>query len=143
MGRDETAVAKQQTIATKLPDEALPVLADRGVIEVVMGNLIDNAIKFTPQGGRIDIEVARYGHEARVCVRDNGVGISGDQFDRIFKRFYQVEDPLRRQHEGMGLGLSIAKDLIELHQGRIWVESQEGEGSAFYVALNLNGQDNE
>ncbi len=141
--RDETAVAKQQSITIDLSDEALPVMADQNVIEVVIGNLIDNAIKFTPQGGHINISVARYGHEARVCVRDNGIGIPNDQLDRIFKRFYQVEDPLRRHHEGMGLGLSIAKDLVELHQGRIWVESQENEGAAFLVALNLDGQGSE
>ena len=138
--RDETAMAKQQTITVALPDAALPVMADRDVIEVVLGNLIDNAIKFTPQGGAITISVEQRGQEVWVLVSDNGVGIAEQQLDRIFKRFYQTESPLHRHHEGMGLGLAIAKELVELHQGRIWVESEEGEGSTFFVALHLNGQ---
>jgi signal transduction histidine kinase len=137
--RDETAVAKQQTITVSLPAESAPILADRGVVEVVLNNLIDNAIKFTPQGGRIGITVERHRQEVWVCVSDNGIGISEEQLDRIFGRFYQIESPNRRQHEGIGLGLAIAKELIELHQGRIWVQSQEGEGSTFFIALPLVG----
>ncbi len=138
--RDETAVAKQQTIVVNLPDEPVHILADRGVIEVAVNNLIDNAIKFSPQGSRIEVTVGRHGEEARLCVCDEGVGIPGDQIDRIFKRFYQVEDPLNRYHEGMGLGLAIVKELVELHDGRIWVESEVGKGSSFFIALNLDGQ---
>ena len=138
--RDETAVAKQQTITISLPDTGLPTLADRDVIKVVINNLLDNAIKFTPRNGQIDIKLSQHGQEAWLCVRDNGIGVPSEQLDRIFRRFYQVENPLRRQHEGLGLGLAIVKELVELHQGRIWVESEEGKGSAFYVALYLDGQ---
>ncbi|MCP4423943.1 MAG: GAF domain-containing protein [Chloroflexi bacterium] len=141
--RSETAVAKQQTISIDLPDTELPIFADSGVIKVIISNLVDNAIKFTPQGGRIEVSVSQRNQEAWVCVKDNGIGIPDDQIERIFGRFYQVEDPLSRQYEGMGLGLAIVKELVELHDGRIWVESSEAEGSAFYVALNLDGQSDE
>ena len=134
---DETAVAKQQTITVNLPDTEFPIMADSSVIEVVLNNLFDNAIKFTPQAGHIEIGVEARGEEVWVAVSDNGVGIPADQYERIFKRFYQVEDPLDRRHEGMGLGLAIVKELIELHQGRVWVESEEGAGSTFFVALPL------
>jgi signal transduction histidine kinase len=135
--RDETAVAKQQTVTINLPDAAIPIMADSSVIEVVLNNLFDNAIKFTPLEGHIEITVGARGEEVWVIVSDNGVGISSDQYERIFKRFYQVEDPLDRHHEGMGLGLAIVKELVELHQGRVWVESEEGEGSTFFVALPM------
>lgn len=135
--RDETAVAKQQTVTINLPDTEISIMADSSVIEVVLNNLFDNAIKFTPQAGHIEITAEARGEEVWVMVADNGVGVPPDQYERIFKRFYQVEDPLDRHHEGMGLGLAIVKELVELHQGRVWVESEAGEGSTFFVALPL------
>jgi signal transduction histidine kinase len=135
--RDETAVAKKQAIVVNLPDTEIPIMADNSVIEVVLNNLYDNAVKFTPQEGHIEISVEDKGDEVWVIVSDNGVGIPPDQYERIFKRFYQVEDPLDRRHEGMGLGLAIVKELVELHQGRVWVESQAGAGSTFFVALPI------
>jgi signal transduction histidine kinase len=107
------------------------------MMEVVLGNLLDNAVKFAPQGGTIGIAVERQGTEVWFHIHDNGIGIPENQLERIFKRFYQVESPLRRSHEGMGLGLSIAKELVELNGGRIWAESVEGIGSEFFVALPL------
>ncbi|MCB9422638.1 MAG: GAF domain-containing sensor histidine kinase [Ardenticatenaceae bacterium] len=133
--RDDTAVAKQQTVTINLPETELPIMADSSVIEVVLNNLFDNAVKFTPQEGHIEITVEARDEEVWVIVSDTGVGIPPDQYERIFKRFYQVEDPLDRHHEGMGLGLAIVKELVELHQGRVWVESEEGKGSTFFVAL--------
>ncbi len=132
---DETAVAKQQTVTTNLPDTPILIMADPSVIEVVLNNLFDNAIKFTPQAGHIEINIENRDEEVWVMVSDDGMGIPADQIERIFKRFYQVEDPLERNHEGMGLGLAIVKELVELHQGRVWVESGEGQGSTFFVAL--------
>jgi signal transduction histidine kinase len=134
---DETAEAKQQTLNLHLPAKTLPVSVDQHMIEVVVDNLLSNAVKFTPDGGQIDISLERRGQEAWLCVRDNGGGIPGDKLERVFNRFYQVESSLRRRHEGMGLGLSIAKELVKLHQGRIWAESQDEKGSSFYVALPL------
>lgn len=134
--RDETAAAKQQHIHVNLPDEALPVLVDKSMMEVILSNLLNNAVKFTPQGGRIDLSVERHGDEAWLSISDNGIGIPEDKIDWIFKRFYQVESPLRRHYEGMGLGLAIVKELIELHHGRIWAENRP-KGSKFTFALSL------
>ncbi len=135
--KDETAVARQQTMMTHLPTKPIPVSIDPGVMEIVFNNLLDNAIKFSPEGGRVDITVERRGDEAWFHVRDSGTGIPADKLERIFKRFYQVEHHLRRQYEGLGLGLAIAKELAELHNGRIWAESVAGQGSQFFVALPL------
>lgn len=134
---DGAAVAKQQIINVHLPDDELPVWVDESMMQVVLSNLINNAIKFSPKGGQIDIQVDKQGEEAWLSVRDKGIGVPADKLDRIFKRFYQVEGSLSRQYEGMGLGLAIAKELVELHQGRIWAESEAGQGSTFYVALPL------
>jgi ATP-dependent protease ClpP protease subunit len=104
------------------------------MMELVLGNLINNAVKFTPQHGRIAVSL-RKGNEAWFRIRDNGVGIPPDQLERIFRRFYQVESPLRRRHEGLGLGLSIAQELLRLQNGRIWARSSGSDGSEFIVAL--------
>ena len=135
--RDETAVAKEQTVHVTLPEHELLVLIDQDMMEVIIGNLLNNAVKFTPKGGQIVVKVERQGREAWFRIKDSGIGVPEDQLERIFKRFYQVESPLRRQHEGMGLGLSIAKELVELHGGRIWAESSNREGSEFIIALRL------
>lgn len=136
--QDETAAAKEQTVHVTLHDGSLPVLIDQDMMEVIIGNLLNNAVKFTPKGGQIEVKIQRQGREAWFRIKDSGMGIPEDQLERIFKRFYQVESPLRRQHEGMGLGLSIAKELVELHGGRIWAESSNEHGSEFIIALRLD-----
>jgi signal transduction histidine kinase len=135
---DETAVAKSQTVHVTLPDAPLHVITDKDMMEVIIDNLLNNAVKFTPQAGEIKIAVEQQGREVWVRIKDSGVGVPEDQLERIFKRFYQVESPLRRQHEGMGLGLSIAKELVELNNGRIWAESSNQQGSEFIIALRLD-----
>ena len=135
--RDETAIAKQQKITVRLPSTKIPVFVDKGMIEVVINNLLSNAIKFTPQGGNIEITMGRQADEVWIVVSDDGIGIPSDKLERIFTRFYQVEDHMRRHYEGMGLGLAIAKELVELHHGRIWVENKKPKGSRFFVALPL------
>jgi signal transduction histidine kinase len=133
----ETAGSRQHTVTSHLPADPLTIHADRDVIQTALNNLVSNAVKFTPPGGQIEIRLQRQGHEAWFSVRDSGVGIPSDRLSWIFKRFYQIESPLRRKHEGLGLGLAIAKELVELHNGRIWAESQPGQGSSFTVALPL------
>jgi signal transduction histidine kinase len=136
--RDDMAEAKQQRISIKVPSTTLPVFVDRGMIEVVINNLLSNAIKFTPQGGHIEVTLESQPDEVWLCVSDDGIGIPDDKLERIFTRFYQVEDHMRRHFEGMGLGLAIAKELVELHDGRIWAENKQPKGSHFYVALPLS-----
>jgi signal transduction histidine kinase len=131
--------AKGQTISFQLPSEPLNVNADRTQMTIVLNNLLTNAIKFTPDGGRISVQAEPRGNDVRVSVIDSGIGVPAADLERIFERFYQVEPHLTRRHGGMGLGLSIAKELVELHNGRIWAESVEGKGSRFSFTLPAEG----
>ena len=132
------AEARKQTIGIKLASQLPIVKADRQKLHLVLANLLSNAIKFTPEGGGIQVAVEAKGNEVWVSVRDTGIGIPPREQERIFDRFYQVEPSLTRRFEGIGLGLSIAKGMVELHGGRIWVESVEGMGSSFTFPLPLS-----
>ncbi len=129
----ELVTGKQQILTTKFspPDAPLNIDADRQKIYLVLANLLSNAVKFTPEKGRIHIDVELKGHKYWVSVIDTGIGIPKADYERIFDQFYQVEPSLIRKYQGMGLGLSIAKGMIEVHQGRIWVESVVNKGSKF------------
>ena len=133
----ETAVAKQQTINVELPTTPILVQADKSVLEVALNNLMNNAIRFTPNEGDITIRLKQQGTEAWLRISDTGIGIATDKLERIFNRFYQLEPAMVRQHGGLGIGLSIAKDLVEMQNGRIWAESIENQGSTFTIALPL------
>jgi signal transduction histidine kinase/CheY-like chemotaxis protein len=124
-------------IALDVPDDLPLVQNDRTKIHYALANLFDNAIRFTPREGTVGIEVRAQPEELWVVVWDTGIGIPESEFGRVFQTFYQVEESLTRQHEGMGLGLSIAKGMIELCGGRIWVESTVGEGSRFTFTIPL------
>jgi len=129
------ATSKGQSITEQISDETLSIHADGPKIEVVLQNLITNAIEFTPEGGEITVEAQATDDGVRVAVRDTGIGIPEEEWEWIFKPFYQLESSLIREHEGIGLGLPLAKNLVELHGGRIWVESTPGEGSSFYFTI--------
>ncbi len=133
--RNEIFLTKEQTVKTIIPDDPMSVLVDRNMLQVIFNNLLDNASKFTPEKGEITITLERHGDEVWTIIKDTGIGIPEDQLKRIFNRFYQLEPHLRRQYEGMGLGLAIAKELVELNRGRIWADSVMGEGSQFYIAF--------
>jgi signal transduction histidine kinase len=110
------------------------VEGDERRIRQVIFNLLSNAVKFTPEGGRVDVSTAVDNGEVRVAVRDTGPGIAPDDQERIFEEFQQT-DVGAEQREGTGLGLALSKRLIELHGGRIWVESEVGKGSTFVFTL--------
>lgn len=118
-----------------LIEQSLPVEGDRLRIEQVFYNLIANAIKFTPAGGRVWVTGELGGQVAEIVVRDTGIGIPAAEQERIFERFYQVDASQTRKYGGAGLGLAICKHIIERHGGRIWAESDEGGGSAFHFTL--------
>jgi two-component system phosphate regulon sensor histidine kinase PhoR len=124
-------------LATDLPEEGVNIIADREKIRVVLDNLISNAVKFTPAGGQVHISLVHQDDGIEIAVADTGVGIPREEMDRIFDRFYQVEDHMTRRHGGMGLGLSIVKGVVELHGGRVFVESVRDRGSRFNVSLPL------
>ncbi len=130
------AEEKGQQVITELPQDLPAIQADKNKLHLVLSNLVSNAIKFTPEGGQIAITAQIDEDQLMVAIRDTGIGISNDEYERIFDRFYQVEDSLRRRHAGLGLGLSIVRELVELHQGKVWVESQPEMGSTFYFAIS-------
>lgn len=115
----------------------LMVDGDRDKIDVVIDNLIKNAINFTDAKGQVGVKAEESEGYAQVFVVDTGIGIPADEVDRVFERFYQVESHLTRKHGGMGLGLSIAKAMVEMHNGQIWCESKEDVGSLFCVMLPM------
>ncbi|MCD6385092.1 HAMP domain-containing histidine kinase [Candidatus Sumerlaeota bacterium] len=131
------AEEKEHTISTEIPPDLPTIVADKQKLCVILSNLLSNAIKFTETGGQISIRAEVDGDALLVAVTDNGIGIPEKEQERIFDRFYQVESSLRREHKGIGLGLSIAKGMVELHGGTIWVESQPGSGSTFYFRIPL------
>jgi two-component system phosphate regulon sensor histidine kinase PhoR len=110
-------------------------LIDPLKITQVFENLIDNALKYTPPGSHIDLSARLQEKEIELCVRDNGPGIPAEDLPHIFERFYRVDKGRSREKGGTGLGLSIVKHIVQLHGGRVWAESQPGQGSAFFFTL--------
>jgi signal transduction histidine kinase len=129
------AAAKGITLTAKPEAGCNDVICDRSRVQQVLSNLIGNAIKFTPAKGQITVSCARTGSEGkdvRVSVSDTGAGIATEKIESIFQRFSQINS---RDRRGIGLGLYIAKMMVEEHPGRIWVESKLGEGSTFHFTL--------
>jgi signal transduction histidine kinase len=131
--------AEQKNITLKLEPAGQPYYlhADQIKITIALSNLLKNAIQYTEAGGNVNVRVEEDTGYIKVTVTDNGIGIPPRELPRIFERFYQVETHLTRRYGGMGLGLSVAKAMIELHGGRIWAES-EGRGSRFTFLLPMN-----
>jgi signal transduction histidine kinase len=124
---------KGQTLEVDLPREAVKALVDRRRLEQVLANLLSNAHKFTPKGGSARVTVTKKDGEVEISVSDNGPGIPPAEQERIFDKFYVVTD--QKGLAGVGLGLYIARQLVELHGGRIWVESAPGRGSTFHFTI--------
>ena len=131
------AEKKNQTISLTLSDEC-EMYADRSKLNQVIYNLVENAIKYTQQGGRIRITLTKQGHDAHLVIADNGPGISRENLPHIFDRFYRVDRARSRETGGTGLGLSIVRQLVLLHGGSIRCESEVGKGSTFIVDLPLH-----
>ena len=118
--------------------QPVTVKGDSGWLERLLLNLLDNAIKYTPSRGRISVGVSRENDQARVDVSDTGPGIRADALPRIFERFYRVDPARSSAVEGAGLGLSLAKWIVDRHQGRIDVRSEPGKGSTFTIWLPVS-----
>ena len=136
-------IKKGLSISVEIAEDVPPLVADRDQITHVVSNLIGNAIAFTPPGGRVWFAVSNRAEEdaahVQVEVGDTGIGIAPEHHDLVFREFAQVDPTPSRRHHGTGLGLTIARRLVELNGGRIWVESRLGEGSRFYFALPAGG----
>ena len=124
-------VDKNLTVQVDVPED-LSVYADRNGFHDILVNLLSNAFKFTSDGGQIEIVASRRDEYILHEIRDTGMGIPEEEYEKIFEEFYQVESG---KHGGTGLGLAITKRLVEEHGGKIWVESRFGKGSTFYFTL--------
>ena len=111
--------------------------ADIVKLSIALSNIVKNALQFSEPGGQVTIHLQEEAGQYKVTVMDDGIGIPARDLPRVFERFFQVESHLTRHYGGMGLGLSVAKAMIELHGGRIWVESEEGKGSKFIFTVPI------
>lgn len=128
---------KSQTLNLEI-NEMGEIYADKARIDQVVYNLMENAVKYTQEGGIITVTLTKQGREAQLTVQDNGPGIPKDNLAHVFERFYRVDKARGRESGGTGLGLAIAQQMINLHSGSIQVESEEGRGTRFTVLLPLN-----
>jgi two-component system phosphate regulon sensor histidine kinase PhoR len=132
----ERAVQKNIAIVNESTGAALPrVMADQGRLEQVVVNLLENAIKYTPDGGSVRLFTEDDDAFIRVSVADTGIGIPFKDLPRIFERFYRVDEARTREQGGTGLGLAIVKHIVQLHGGAVSVTSQAGQGSVFSFTL--------
>lgn len=158
---EEMAKEKNLSLELQMQDNSADIYADSRRLEQVLTNLVSNAIKFTPEGGKVDIRtevveakdinyVEMFDAEFKqlsgkylvVCVKDNGIGISNEHLARVFDKFAQIENSLSRKVGGSGLGLPIARQLLEAHNGIIWCNSKPEKGSSFYFALPVATEKN-
>jgi signal transduction histidine kinase len=135
---NQEAEGKNITMHSDTGQDDLLVEGDASKISIALSNVVKNALDFTNPGGHVYIVAERIPGYIKLSVIDDGIGIPAKDLSHIFERFYQVESHLTRKHGGMGLGLSVAKVMIELHGGRIWAESVEGQGSNFTILLPVN-----
>lgn len=124
---------KRQTLQTEFRDTPLVLKADRGKMKQIIRNLIENSIKYTPDGGKIIVRAYGRGQEVYVEVEDNGIGIAEENLEHIYQPFTQVKGPYNKKSEGFGLGLTITKNLVKCHKGTIHISSMPGKGSIFTI----------
>jgi two-component system phosphate regulon sensor histidine kinase PhoR len=128
---------KHLDLAFAVPEGLPQVRGDANRLQEVLQNLLDNAVQYTPAGGKIAVDAAYPNHHVVITVTDTGIGIPQADQSRIFERFYRVDAARSREVGGTGLGLSIARHIVEAHSGRIWVESTVGEGSRFHFSIPI------
>jgi signal transduction histidine kinase/ligand-binding sensor domain-containing protein/DNA-binding response OmpR family regulator len=139
---ESLAARKNIQFVVKTEESSIIGWIDRDALEKILVNLLSNAFKFTPKSGRVALSVGwnviLFNKAVEISVTDNGIGIPPELQKRIFDRFYQIDDTHTREHEGTGIGLALTKELVELHQGTITVQSEAGRGSLFMVRIPLD-----
>ncbi len=136
----EKSIRHSIRLKTSIDESIGEIEADERKLKQVLLNLLSNAFKFTPDDGSISLEAKKTDSEIIISVEDTGIGISKEDQARLFQPFQQIEHPLTKKVKGTGLGLYLSKRLVELHGGRIWVESETGKGSRFSFAIPLKGE---
>ena len=133
------SLAERKNITFKLncDDKEIIAYIDKDKVDKIITNVLSNAFKFTPEGGKVEVEILRKENEVHIIISDTGIGIPKDHIVKIFDRFYQVDGSHTREQEGTGIGLALTKELIDLHKGKIEVESEESKGSIFKLIFPL------
>jgi signal transduction histidine kinase len=126
-------VVRRLTLQARI--EPASVVGDERLIHMLVRSLVDNAIKFTPAGGRVDVELHATADEAVLSVADTGIGIAPEHHDHIFDKFFMVDSGLQRARGGAGIGLFLAREIVQIHSGRLDVASVPGGGARFVVHL--------
>ena len=135
----EKTLKKGITLSTDIsPEASVTIVADKRKLKQILFNLISNAVKFTPTGGAVDVHAVRDADFLEITVADNGIGIKEEDITKLFQPFTQLESVYTKEFEGTGLGLALNRQLVELHGGRIWVESHIGTGSRFSFTIPLS-----
>lgn len=129
------AASKQHRIVVECPPELPPIRGNEEQLYQVLSNLISNAIKYSPEGGDVTVGARGEADSVTIWVKDQGMGISPEFQEKIFERFFRVDNTDRRKVGGAGLGLTLVREIVAAHGGRVWVESALGAGSTFYVSL--------
>jgi DNA-binding response OmpR family regulator/anti-sigma regulatory factor (Ser/Thr protein kinase) len=131
------AERKRITLRFNSVENEIVIYLDRDKVEKIFTNILSNAFKFTPEGGMVEVSVNKEDKQINVIVSDTGIGIQKEKISKVFDRFYQVDGSHTREQEGTGIGLSLTKELVELHKGKIEVESEEGKGTIVTISLPL------
>lgn len=135
--RFEMNLPERIVLVREIPNDSFFVWIDKDKMTQVLDNIISNAIKYSPEGGKITFKVARRNHQMLVSIVDEGMGIPYDRLDKVFERFYRADKARTRKLGGTGLGLAITKELVEAHHGTIWANSREGKGTTIFFTLPL------
>jgi signal transduction histidine kinase len=137
-GLQMLAKEKQIALAVEIPKD-LPhtVEADKALLHQAVYNLVENAIKYTPHGGEVTLQLQSTSDSLTFAIRDSGIGIQKEDMKRLFEKFYRGTNREALAQRGTGLGLAIVKSIAERHGGRVWVESELGKGSTFYLLIPL------
>jgi len=138
--RSAQASAEQHTVYLDIATQDTGIVADKMRLSQVIGNILDNAIKYSPHGGQVTVKLERQDDEYLVSITDQGIGVGQEYLDHIFERFYRVRNTASRQYSGIGLGLYVTRAIVEGHGGRIWVTNNDGLGCTFSFTVPVTGQ---
>src|SRR5262249_37508556 len=130
---------KRQSLRLDLPEDLPNVMADRDRVAEIVTNLLSNAHKYTLEGGSVTIRAHVVGHEVQIELSDTGVGMTSDERDKLFTKFFGAQNPATQDVSGTGLGLNIVKSLVDKQGGRIWVTSEPAKGSTFTFTIPIDG----